>query len=296
LPPLAIRIASVVPDGATDIREAGVPSLAEIEQVAFRATILRVLAGLLFVFGALTLALAFVRGVRRQRAASPEAARGLSDRVILQGVRRELTTVQEQAGESGWTTDLAARALSAARIAATCAAGRPIAQKPARADVAIDGQLFVRDTFRLGRITPTALVSGAVTAEGLTRALAAGPSKNGDNAAHSELHAALAHFTTVCYGRASVPAPATRAGGERAGTNAQREPRLDASAMTSPAGDTSDPRASSADGANPAALNTATEQALRAVDALAAERTWTGESRRAWTRALAGAKERVWGR
>lgn len=64
--------------------------------------------------------------------------------------------------------------------------------------------------------------------------------------------------------------------------------------MTSPAGDTSDARASSADGANPAALNAATEQALRAVDALAAERTWIAESRRAWTRALAAAKERVW--
>lgn len=280
LPPLPIRIASVVPDAAVDIREAAVPSLVEIEQGAFRGTMSRVLAGVLFALGALTLGIALVRSARRQGAASTDAARGLSDRAILLGARRELTMVQEAARESGWTPDLAARALTVARIAATSAEGRPLAQRPARDAVAMDGQLLVRDGFRdglrLGRPQPPAFVSGAATAEGFARALAATPSRNGAAAAvgaaaadadHRELQTALAQLTTACYGRASVSAPAT-------GTAA------DASNSGHP----------------DAALDTATEQTLRVIDALAAEHTWIAETRRVWTRALASAKERVWRR
>jgi hypothetical protein len=287
LPPLPIRIASVVPDSAADIREAAVPSLAEIEQGAWRATMLRVLAGSLFALGGLTLALAFVRGVRRRRAMTPDTARGLSDRAILQGVRRELTAVQEQARESSWTPDLATRALTAARIAATCAVGRPIAQTPIARELtrpggALDGQLLVRDAFRPGRFATPALVSGAATAEVLARLSTAGLSQNGDASVHSDLQAALAQFTAACYGRASVVA-GTRAPSERPGPTAQGDPQ--------PAGSA---RASAAEAAS-AALDAAMEQTLRSVDTLAAERTWIAESRRAWIRAVTGAKERVWG-
>jgi hypothetical protein len=182
MPALPIRIQSLVPDHATDIQEPGASTFEQIEDRSFRATLLRGLAMVLFVLGAITAAVVLFGFARRRAAASP-AGRGLPDAAVLQGVRRELAEIRQASRDGGWTAQLAGRALAALRIAAAYAAGRPVSQKPATPGAAsIDGQIPVD-----GRLGRAALVSGAATARTL--------------ADHDELREALVRFTALRYGR-----------------------------------------------------------------------------------------------
>ena len=184
LPTLAIRVLSIVPDTATDIREAPVATFAEMEDVAFRGAAMRVGGWVLLGLGVLLLALALLGVLRRRRTDAPKT-RLLSDAMVLQGVRRELVSIREQS-RSGWTSDLAGRALAALRVVAAYASGRPVMQKlRKRADrstvsPALDGQLAID-----GRFGTSAIVSAAATSSG----------------ADDELRDALARFAAARYGR-----------------------------------------------------------------------------------------------
>jgi hypothetical protein len=159
LPPLSIRVLSLVPDNAIDIREAPIATFDEIANRAFRGTVLRVAATIAFVAAALVAALALVGIARRRRAASTGAGRVLSDSAILDSVRRELAAIRDES-RSGWTPALMGRALAAMRIAAAYEAGRPVTQTLAPAGAsAVDGQLAVN-----GRAREVAFVSGSATA------------------------------------------------------------------------------------------------------------------------------------
>jgi hypothetical protein len=182
MPALPVRTLSLVPDQATDIQEPGATTFEQIEDRSFRATLLRGLAIVLFVLGAITTAVVLFGFVRRRAAAAP-AGRGLPDAAVLQGVRKELTEIQQASRDAGWTAQLAGRALAALRIAAAYAGGRPVSQKPAAPGAAsIDGEIPLD-----GRLGRGALVSGAATAQTL--------------ADHDELREALVRFTAVRYGR-----------------------------------------------------------------------------------------------
>lgn len=160
LPALTMRALSLVPDTATDIREAPVASFAEIEDTGFRGTLFRVLAVVLFALGALLMAAAAAGVLRRRRARDPKARRMLSDAAILQGVRRELAAIREAARVSGWSADLAGRALAAVRIVAAYASGGAVTQAESVAHLPraeLDGQLVLN-----GR-RKTTIVSAAAT-------------------------------------------------------------------------------------------------------------------------------------
>jgi hypothetical protein len=182
MPALPVRILSLVPDHATDIHEPDASTFEQIEDRDFRATLLRGLAIVLFVLGAVTTAVVLL-GFARRRAAAAPAGRGLPDAAVLQGVRRELTEIQQASRDAGWTAQLAGRALAALRIAAAYAAGRAVSQTPATPGAAsIDGQIPLD-----GRLGRAALVSGTATAQTLPD--------------HDELREALVRFTAVRYGR-----------------------------------------------------------------------------------------------
>ena len=184
LPPLAIRVLSIVPDTATDIREAPVATFSDMEDVAFRGAAMRVGGWVLLALGILLLALALLGLLRRRRTDAPKT-RLLSETVVLQGVRRELASIQQQS-RGGWTAELAGRALAALRVVAAYAAGRPVAQTlrkradAATAAPALDGQLSID-----GRFGRSAIVSAAVSGNG----------------ADEELRDALARFAAARYGR-----------------------------------------------------------------------------------------------
>jgi hypothetical protein len=142
LPPLTVRVVSLVPDTADDIREAPVATFAELEEVTSRGTIFRLAAGVLLGLGVLVLALAVAGAVRRRRATQVPSRRMLSVASILREVRRELAAVQDQVRSSGWTSDLVGRGLAASRIVAAYATGRPVAQR-STAGVPTSGEIVM---------------------------------------------------------------------------------------------------------------------------------------------------------
>jgi len=189
LPALPMRVVSLVPDNATYIREAPVPTLREIVAREFRARMLRLVATILFAVAGLMLAVALVRWARRRGAVSGDSARRLlPHRSVIAGARRELGDVQQSARTVGWTAENVARALAATRVIASYAAGRPVSQRPMTQAAPVDGELVLG-----GRFGPRVAVSGAATAGALSDGM------------HRELHDALAQLTSARYGRANVP-------------------------------------------------------------------------------------------
>jgi hypothetical protein len=186
LPTLAIRVLSVVPDTATDIREAPVATFGDLEDTAFRGAAMRIGGWVLIALGGLLLVLALAGLFRRRRTDAPKTHR-FSDTLVLRGVRRELVSIQEQS-RNGWTSELAGRALAALRVVAAYASGRPVTQKlhtrrEARSGTSIapsDGQLAIDGRFGTG-----AVVSAAATS----------------SHAEDELRDALAQFAAARYGR-----------------------------------------------------------------------------------------------
>ena len=181
LPSLTIRVLSLVPDTAQDIREAPVATFAEIEAGQSSGTTFRVAGLALLALGVLVLALAIAGAMRRRRAARLPSQRMLSAAAILSGVRRELAAVQEQVRSSGWTSDLAGRALTAIRIVTAYATDRPVTQRLTSAGsvTSSTGELVVSR-----RTGPSATVSSAVAAT-----------------EDDELRDALAYLATARYGR-----------------------------------------------------------------------------------------------
>src|SRR5262245_54323891 len=118
LPPLSLRVASLVPDTARQIRESGVPTLADIAGREFRARMLRLIALILFGVAGLMLAVAVLRWIGRKRAERADGARHLlPHRAVLGGVRSELKALQRDT-RAGWTPESVARGLTATRIVA----------------------------------------------------------------------------------------------------------------------------------------------------------------------------------
>jgi hypothetical protein len=183
LPPLTLRLLSLVPNTAEDIREAPIAAFADVQGVDSRATTYRIAAGVALVLGVLLLAVALVGAVRRRRAARPASERLLPGAVVLGGVRRELESVREAVRASGWTSDLAGRALAALRLVAAYATGRTVSQSavPSKrtAAVAAGGQLVVNR-----RMGGASIVSASVA-----------------TADDDELREALGQFAAVRYGR-----------------------------------------------------------------------------------------------
>jgi hypothetical protein len=173
MPPQSIRVMSLVPADAADIRDTSAETFGDIDQRAFRANLFTVIGVTLFVLAGLLALLAVVRVVRRYRTTTTVAERPITDGAILRGVGRELAAVRRDRNSGGgWTPELAARALAALRVVASYAVGRRVGYQPidpyARAvePLLSDGRLVLRSG--LLRRKPIA-VSGAVTAPAVTR-------------------------------------------------------------------------------------------------------------------------------
>lgn len=128
LPPLSLRLLSLVPADASDIRDASAETFADVDRRTFRANLLVVVGGVLFALAALVALLTLVRLFVRARRSATAGERLVGDAAILRGVGRELAAVQRQREEGGWTAELAARALAALRIIGTYALGRRAAR------------------------------------------------------------------------------------------------------------------------------------------------------------------------
>jgi len=196
LPALPVRILSLVPSDAADIRDLPAGTFADIEAERLRARTLLLFGGVLYGAAALVAALALVRWLRSARGRQAAGRRLLSDLALVRGLAREMASLRRAVEREGWTPDLAGRALAAFRLAGSLALGRPVAQQLADGEPAGEGQIAMRRLF--GRCV---LVSGSATTEAVARELAAG----GGSAAHrrclEQIRGALACFTAARFGR-----------------------------------------------------------------------------------------------
>jgi len=200
LPALPMRILSLVPKAATDIRDASSLTFAEVESRRYYSTAARVASIIALVFAAVFAVLAILRFTQRFRVRTPASARPVPAASLLAGCAASLRDVQRDARSSGGAPALARRAMPAMRIAGASALGRPIAQQRVGSNVASRaGQVIVR-TGTLG--TGRAVLSAATTPFNITGALENGhaPGARG-RAALTRIGSALQAFGNAAYGR-----------------------------------------------------------------------------------------------
>jgi hypothetical protein len=205
LPAQSMRVLSLVPADTSDIRDTSASdTFGDIDQRAFRANLFTVIGSVLFVLAALMAILGLVRLFQRYRKPTVVRARLITDMAILNGVGRELSSVQHDRDAGSWTPDLASRAAGALRIAATYAIGRPVSQMPASrllddgGETAEPGRLILKTGWPRGK---RIAVSGAVTPQTIARVLA----RPGNTAARTtlldSLSRALASLTAATFNR-----------------------------------------------------------------------------------------------
>lgn len=201
LPAQAIRIQSLVPNGAADIRDATGASFSTIDQLTFRAGVFNILAISLMALGGLMILAVLVRLARGSRKRTPADQRELSTGRLLGVATRTLASVKSDREASGWTDDLIERALSGTRIAAAAALGRGISQRTVPADLAGgEGRLFASGPRRGTK----RIVSAPTTAHDLVRALRRLNEADSRRPTLDALREALTTFSAAQYGRADT--------------------------------------------------------------------------------------------
>jgi hypothetical protein len=195
-----MRILSVVPRAANDIRDASDETFAASESRRFRSTAATVAAVIAFAFAAVLAVLALVRAAGRYRARDTATVRPLPTPSMLAGCLRSLGDIRDLASKTGWTPQLARRALAALRIAGAVALGRGVAQTFVERDVVEhEGQVAIR-TGLLRR--KRAVLSAPTTSRAIVAHLGNGHRPGArTQASLQELSDALLVFSAASYGR-----------------------------------------------------------------------------------------------
>ena len=201
LPAMPIRVLSLVPADATDIRDASEASLATVDAWRSRSRLFELLALALGALAAVMIVLALVPLARRARSKTSTGPELVPDRAVLTRAAGALTGVQARAAREGWTDETVAEALSVTRLIAAAAIGRTVSQRPLPHDGQVpEGRLLVRfGTVRTAAVT----VSSSVTPDELGRsAVRNAPSMTLSRGHQLEgLQSGLAHLTAALYRR-----------------------------------------------------------------------------------------------
>ena len=200
LPALPMRILSLVPKSASDIRDASGQTFASIASRRFRSSLARVLAWASFGFAAVFAIFALVRAIGHFRSKSAVAVRKLPAPSVLGGCLNTISEVAADASKTGWSPGLARRAGAAMRVAGAVALGRPVVQDFVGAgEVESEGQLTVRKGLIKRR---RVLLSASVTSKVITSRLDNGRQLRPTTRARLESIAeALGVFSAASYGR-----------------------------------------------------------------------------------------------
>jgi hypothetical protein len=158
--PISIRLMSIVPEDTMDIREAPAAAFQAVEARESRAELLDLVGTVLFALAGVVLLVMLVSLVRRGRQRTKTESWRVADRSIASAVQSELNEVR-QSSRGGWDQALAGRALAAARVAGSMAAGRRVGQTKASSDAPLEGQLLVKGFLGRGG----ALISGSATSQ-----------------------------------------------------------------------------------------------------------------------------------
>jgi len=227
MPGHSMRIVSMVPNDASDIRDTTTETFTDVDQRSFRANLLIVIGGVLFALAALMALVVVVRLINRFRKPATASTRLVSDMAILGAVSRELSAVKRGREDGGWTPPLAGRALAALRVIAAYALGHNLGQSalsPHETGDSRAGNLIVRTGWPK---TKRVAVSGAVTPNAIARELARPESVGARAAMLESLEQALTRFTGAQYGRESGLDDAALDESLAAGTRALRRVRIE---------------------------------------------------------------------
>ena len=200
MPQLPMRIASLVPKSATDIRDVSNEGFDQIASRRFRASAASVTGAILVAFAAVLLVLAAARALGRVRRRRPVTNKPLAPVTVLGAVLRGLATVKASVMRDGWSPTLVRRAQGLVRLAAAITLGRAVAQATTATHVVErEGQLAVRQGWvRRRRV----IVSAATTSATIDRALAEPGGPTGRvRAALETLRSAMQVFNTTAYGK-----------------------------------------------------------------------------------------------
>jgi hypothetical protein len=200
LPALPMRILSLVPKSANDIRDASGQTFASIESRRFRSSLATTTAWIAFAFAFLFGIFAIVRAAGQLRAKSRGVVKPLPASSLLRACLSALARVKDDASQSGWTSELSRRAASALRIAGAIALGRPVSQSIVGPDATErDGQLTVYAGWPRRR---RVLLSAPTTSRTITSGLSNGHGPNAQARASLEsISEALGVLATAGYGR-----------------------------------------------------------------------------------------------
>jgi len=200
LPVVTIRILSLVPATANDIRDQPVETFRQIDERRFRASVLRVVAGLLYLVGGVVVVSGLTRALRRAPGRTRATDGFVSEGAILHESFDELDEVRRLRGIDGWTDALAARALAPLRLVVGSVLARRAVQVRDGNLQPCEGQLLVR---RRWPQRGAALVSSAATTRTLVEARSAANGAGGmpDADVAADLDNAMSRFAAAAYGR-----------------------------------------------------------------------------------------------
>ncbi len=202
LPALPMRVMSLVPKKANDIRDSAHESFAEIKSRLSRATTELIFAAIFFGFSVLMVAFAVAHVIRRKRESAPVQAAAVSGATLMRACLHEIGRLKSEVAREGWTSERAGSVLTVLRIGSAVAMGRPVAQTPMDTAVAArEGQLAVRKGIlaRERIVVSAPITSGAIERY---RGNSNGQAPNGRmQTMIDDLGKSLLTFSAVRYGR-----------------------------------------------------------------------------------------------
>jgi hypothetical protein len=130
LPAMPIKVLSLVPADASDIRDASDASLATVDALRSRSRVFETVAIALGVLAGAMVLFALVPLARRGRPGEKTDRNVAPDRVVLAAAASSLRSIQSRAAADRWTDDDLVAALAAMRVIAAVATNRSISRKP----------------------------------------------------------------------------------------------------------------------------------------------------------------------
>jgi len=202
LPALPMRVLSLVPKGAADIRDASGLTFASVESRRFRASVATMTAWISFAFAGVMALFALSRVVGLVRVSKTQAVKPLPATSLLRASLRVLAQVKEDTAGTGWTSELSRRAVAALRIAGATAVGKRVAQNLVAGSVPErEGQLTVSTGWPKRK---TVLLSAATTPATITSELNNGSRADTRTRSSAESIAqAIGVLSAAAYGRTS---------------------------------------------------------------------------------------------
>jgi hypothetical protein len=209
LPAESVRVLSLVPTNASDIRELPTDTFGDAEARLFRASVVNI-AGMVFgAFALIAFGAAVLVAHREWKGRVDTGVPCASDWGIARATLDHITSVQRERQTNDWTPALVARGLAAFRVAGALAVSLPVAQReatPNEQESGCEGEVLVsRSLFSSTRLR----VSSPLTVKRLNQELAASHANialDGDMVAL--VRDGLGMFSVARYGAESLDAEA----------------------------------------------------------------------------------------